>query len=397
MKLSWSIFRIVAIAVLGVLGMGVAHAQATNSGDIRGTVTDATGALLPGTSVTVTNNNTGVTKTLTTNDAGLYDTSSIVVGNYKLVFEHPGFETFERSSITLEVGTSTVNAQLKIGSTNQSIVVNTDIPLLTTESGSQSTTLEAKSMAVLPNVGQDWENFAILIPGSSGSYGSQGSTNPGQEISANGNLPYSNVLADGSTTTLSHSANSDVSVFETVAELQIQTSSFSAQYGIGGIIFNQISKGGTSQFHGSAYEYLQNDDFDANPYGFYGTKTSAAHLRYDNFGGSIGGPILKHKAFFFFNYDQIIDKGSGNGSTNSIPTTDVMNGIFTAPGMGLIYDPTTQTIAHDSAGNPYPVRQSFLSEYGSNAVPAGLQDHVALGFQKFYPTPTNHIPGGTPK
>ncbi|MDQ2842464.1 MAG: carboxypeptidase-like regulatory domain-containing protein, partial [Acidobacteriota bacterium] len=202
MKINRSIFRIVAIAVAGILGLGSARAQSTNSGDIRGTVTDSTGALLPGVTVTITNNNTGVTKTLVTNSAGLYDTSSIVVGNYKLSFEHAGFERFERSSITLEVGTSTVNAALNIGSTNQSIVVNTDIPLLTTESGSQSTTLEAKAMAVLPNVSQNWENFAILIPGSSGvAGGSQGSTNPGQEISANGNLPYSNVLADGSSTT----------------------------------------------------------------------------------------------------------------------------------------------------------------------------------------------------
>jgi hypothetical protein len=391
MKFDRSIVRMAALAVASILGLGTTYAQSTNSGDIRGTVTDPTGALLPGVTVTVTNNNTGVTKTLVTNDAGLYDTSSIVVGNYKLVFEHAGFETFERSSITLEVGTSTVNASLKIGSANQEIVVNTDIPLLTTESGSQSTTLEAKSMAVLPNVGQDWENFAILIPGSSGSYGSQGSTNPGQEISANGNLPYSNVLADGSTTTLSHSANADVSVFETIAELQIQTSSFSAQYGIGGIIFNQISKGGTSQFHGSAYEYLQNDDFDADPYGFYGNKSTNAPLRYDNFGGSIGGPILKHKAFFFFNYDQIVNKGSSSG-TNSIPTTQVMSGDFT--GQNLLYDPTTQTIAHDAFGNPYPVRQTFLSEYGVNAIPAALQDTVAQNFQKFYPTPTSHIAGG---
>jgi hypothetical protein len=393
MKLSWSIFRMVAIAVIGVLGLGNAYAQSTNSGDIRGTVTDSTGALLPGATVTVTNNNTGVTKTLTTNDAGLYDTSSIVVGNYKLVFEHAGFEKFERSNVNLEVGTSTVNAALKIGSTNQSIVVNTDIPLLTTETGSQSTTLEAKAMAVLPNVGQDWENFAILIPGSTGvPGGSQGSTNPGQEISANGNLPYSNVLADGTTTTLSHSANADVSVFETVAELQISTSAFSAQYGIGGIIFNQISKGGTSQFHGSAYEYLQNDDFNADPYGFYGNHNTNSALRYDNFGGSVGGPILKHKAFFYFNYDQIVNKSSSTG-TNSIPTTQVMAGDFT--GQNLIYDPTTQTIAHDTKGNPYPVRQSFLSEYGTNAVPAALEDQVALAFQQFYPTPTNHIAGGS--
>ena len=392
MKLHRCILRIAVIAVAGILGLGMAYAQSTNSGDIRGTVTDSSGALLPGVTVTVTNNNTGVTKTLVTNGAGLYDTSSIVVGNYSVTFERTGFAKYQRSSVTLEVGTSTVNASLKVGSTNQEVVVNTDIPLLTTETGSQSTTLEAKAMAVLPNVGQDWENFMILIPGSSGAPGgSQGSTNPGQEISANGNLPYSNVLADGSTSTLSHSANADVSVFEDVAELQVSTSSFSAQYGIGGIIFNQISKGGTSQFHGSAYEYIQNDAFNASPYGFYGNQSTKTRIRFDNFGGTIGGPILKEKAFFFFNYDQTVNKGSSSG-TNSIPTPQVMSGDFT--GQPLIYDPTTQTIAHDAKGNPYPVRQSFLSEYGTNAVPAFLQDKVAQNFQKFYPTPSNHIPGG---
>src|SRR5665213_3633028 len=95
MKLKWSIFRMIAVAVIGILGLGSAYAQSTNSGDIRGTVTDSTGALLPGVTVTVTNNNTGVTKTLVTNDAGLYDTSSIVVGNYKLTFEKTGFAKFE--------------------------------------------------------------------------------------------------------------------------------------------------------------------------------------------------------------------------------------------------------------------------------------------------------------
>jgi len=110
------------------LGFGFAHAQATNSGDIRGVVTDASGALLPGVTVTVVNVDTGITKVLTTNKDGLYDTSSIVVGNYTVTFDKPGFGTFERSGITLEVGTSTVNASLKVGSVNQEVVVNTDQP-----------------------------------------------------------------------------------------------------------------------------------------------------------------------------------------------------------------------------------------------------------------------------
>lgn len=369
-----------------------ASAQAINSGDIRGTVTDSTGALLPDVTVTVTNNDTGVTRTYVTNGAGLYDTSSIIIGNYKLTFEKDGFAKFERSSISLQVGTSTVNAALKVGSVKDEVVVTTDIPLLSTESGEQSTTLDSKSMAVLPNVGQDWQNFAILIPGASGAAGSsQGANNPGTQISANGNLPYSNVLADGASTTLSHSQNSDVSTFETVSELQISTSAFSAQYGIGGIIFNQISKGGTSQFHGSAYDYFQNNALNAASYNF-GNPGTVPVLHYNNFGGSIGGPILKKKLFFFFNFDQRISHSQGI-NLNSIPTTAVMGGDFTGTNLPTLYDPTTQTIAHDVNGNPYPVRKSFQSEYGTNAIPASMFDSIAAKFQQFYPTPTSHIAG----
>jgi hypothetical protein len=389
--------RTVAVAAACVLSAGFAHGQATNSGDIRGVVTDSTGALIPGVKVTVSNINTGVTKILQTNGDGLYDTSSIVVGTYSITFERQGFEKFERTRITLSVGTSTVNAVLKIGSTTDQVVVNTDLPLLTTETGAQETTFEANSMQVLPNIGQDWENFAILIPGSSGANGNQGTVNPGQEISANGNLPYSNVLSDGASTTLGTSQNSDVNVFETVQEVQISTSAFSAQYGIGGIIFNQISKGGTSKFHGSAYDYFQSSQFNANSYQFNGQSNALAYDRYNNFGGSIGGPVdipllgLKKKAFFYFDYDQIVNHGTANG-TNSIPTVAVMGGDFS--GQNILYDPTTQTIAYDANGNQYPVRKSFESEYGSNGIPSTLFDSVSVNFQKFFPTPTNHIAGG---
>lgn len=397
MRAVWSGTRGITIAAVCAMTAGFAYGQATNSGDIRGTATDSTGALLPDVTVTVVNTETGITKVLTTNHDGLYDTSSIVVGTYTVTFEKQGFTRFERSGVSLQVGVSTVNAILKVGSTTEEVVVNTDLPLLDTESGTQQTTFEAKSMAVLPNVGQDWENFTILIPGSSGSTGSQGQVNPGQEISANGNLPYSNVLADGASSTLSHSSNANVDVFENVAELQVSTSAFSAQYGIGGIIFNQISKGGTSQFHGTGYDYFQSSQFNSLP-GAYGSGVIVPYLRYNNFGASVGGPVkvpvlgLSHKAFFYFNYDQIVDHAAAANAVNSIPTPSVMGGDFT--GQYPIYDPTTQVIAHDKNGNPYPIRQSFQSEYGSNAVPAALFDKVAANFQKFYPTPTNHIANG---
>lgn len=391
-----SILRWMLPVLLLIGGRGACLAQSTNSGDIRGVVTDSSGALIPGTTVTVLNVETGVSKDFIANQDGLYDTSSIVTGTYKLTFTKEGFEKLVRGPITLQVGNTTVNAQLQIGATTEQVMVNTDVPLLQTESGEQSTTLDSKSMSQLPQVSEDWENFMILLPGASGAVGgSQGSSNPGQEVAINGNLPYSNILADGASTTLSHSQNANPAVFETVSELQVNTSTFSAQYGVGGVIFNQITKGGTDRFHGSAYDYLQNDALNAYPYEFGAPASSLGpipHLRYNNFGASVGGPILKKRMFFYFDYDQIIDHGSSTG-LNSVPTTAIMGGDFT--GMQNIFDPTTQTIAYDSAGNAYPVRKSFASEYGNgNAIPSNLFDPLSAKFQEFYPTPSNHIAGG---
>ncbi len=373
---------------------GACFAQSTNSGDIRGTVTDSTGALIPGVAVTVVNIDTGVSKDFTTNDAGLYDTNSIVTGSYTVTFFKDGFEKLVRGPVSVQVGFTSVNAELKVGAATQVVTVSTDVPLLKTESGDQSSTMESKSMEQLPQVaggaGVSWENFMILLPGATGTpNGSQGASNPGQEVAVNGNLPYSNILADGASTTLSHSQNANPQIFESVSELQVNTSSFSAQYGIGGVIFNQVSKGGTNSFHGSAYDYFQNDALTAHSYFQTGP---IPFLRFNNFGGAIGGPVLKNKMFFYFNYDQIVDHGNST-STNSVPTVAMMGGDFT--GIQTLYDPTTQTIAYDSGGNPYPVRQSFASEYGTgNKIPTALFDPVAAKFQKWYPTPSNHLPGG---
>ena len=380
-----------------VVASAAGFAQAVNSGDIRGSVSDSSGALIPGVTVTVLNVDTGVSKDYSTNQDGLYDTSSVVIGSYKLTFTKDGFQQEVRGPISLQVGFTTVNAKLEVGSAKQTVTVSADVTLLKTETSEQSTTLEAKSMEQLPQVaggsGVSWENFMILLPGATGTpNGNQGSSNPGQSVAINGNLPYSNILADGASTTLSHSQNANPAVFETVSELQVNTSSFSAQYGV---IFNQVSKGGTSQFHGAAYDYFQNNALTAYPYEFGATPASLGpipFLRYNNFGFAIGGPILKKKMFFYFDYDQIVDHGNNSGF-NTVPTTATMAGNFA--GMNNIYDPTTQTIAIDSAGNPYPVRQSFASEYGNgNAIPSTLFDGVASKFQQLYPTPTSHLPGG---
>ena len=412
MKLIWSTVRIAAIAVASILGLGSAYAQSTNSGDIRGIVTDPSGALIPGATVNVLNVDTGVSKDFPTNNDGLYDTSSVVTGSYKLTFTKQGFETFVRGPVTVEVGITSVNAELKVGASTVEVTVNTDVPLLNTESGEQSATLEAHDMEQLPNVGgsngPDWQNFMILLPGASGTYSGSSNQanafNPGQEVSTNGNLPFTNVLADGASTTLPSSQNANPAAFEDVQELQVNLSSFSAQYGVGGLIINQITKGGTDKFHGVLYEYFQNTALDAANYGF-GTKETVPTLNYDDFGGTVSGPValpflgLKHKAFFFFGYDQIHNNTVSSGF-QTVPTAAIQSGDFSAnltsdpSSPYLLYDPTTQTIGTDAKGNPYPIRQTFLSEYGTNAIPASMIDPVSNAVQQYYPTASNHIPYG---
>ncbi len=369
----------VAAVFAGVLAAPASWAQNTNSGDIRGIVTDSTGAVIADATVTVLDTDKGVTTQYTTNHDGLFDTGPIVADNYRVTISREGFSSFVRSSITLQVGTVTINARLRPGTVATEVVVTDDVPLIKTESGEQSTTLEAKEMSKLPNAGQDWQNFVKLIPGATGT-STTGTTDTGQAFSINGNLPYNAVLADGASSSLSHSGNADVSVFETVQEVQISTSSFSAQYGIGGAVFNQISKGGANSFHGALYEYAQNDALNAKSY----FQSSKPYLRFHNFGGTFSGPVTipklyngHDKLFFFFNYDKTIQLSASTGY-NTVPTVAMRNGDFS--GLAPIYDPSTSTTV-TAGGKSYISRTQFAG----NKLPS--IDPIAAKIQALYPLP----------
>jgi hypothetical protein len=371
-----------------------AFSQSTNSGDIRGTVTDSSGAVVPEVAVTVLNLDTGATKDLVTNSDGLYDTASILPGNYRVTFSKEGFGKLVRGPITLQVGIITVNGVLKVGRIAETVEVTADIPLLKTENAEQSTTLDSQTMVNLPQVGssgQNWGPLAQLLPGASGTGGSMptasgNSGDPGIAISVNGNLPfYDNFLQDGASTNLPISANVDIATFETMSELQISTSTFSAQYGIGGAVFNQITKSGSNSFHGAGYEYFQSDQLKADSYNFSTTPQPKPFLRYHNYGGAIGGPIIKKKLFFYFNIDRIYDNGGSSTQSATVPTAAMRAGNFT--GMPTIYDPSTPIVNGS--------RTSFASENGGlNQIPSARFDSVAAAAQKYYPAPntTGQIP-----
>src|ERR1700691_3351891 len=402
-----------------VLGLPIpAFSQSRNTGEIRGTVT-AAGAVVPGATVTLTNIDTGVTQDFVTNDDGIYDTVSTPAGNYRISVTAKGFKTVVIGPIGLQVDVITENASLDVGSVSETVNVEAGgVPLLETETTHLGSILEAKTIGELPQIGagitgNDWANFNILLPGASSSHTmpmseGSGAYNAGDAVSINGNLPnYANYLQDGGVVQLPVSNNVDNTLFEAISEVQVTTSSFSAEYGIGGAVFNQITKSGTNSIHGSAYEYWQNTILNAAPY--FGipnssggiTPQTAGYLRYDEYGGSIGGPIIKNKLFVFFVVDKIYNNGAAGATLGTTPTlAEVGQGTahpgafdFSAPGLPTLYDPT-------SCSTPGCTRTSFAAENtgslaGVNAIPAGDIDPVAAKILALYPPPNVGAAGAT--
>jgi Carboxypeptidase regulatory-like domain len=391
----------VALCLLAFV-VSASLAQNTNSGDIRGTVTDATGAVIAGATVLLANLDTGEIKSFVTNESGIYDTVSTRPGNYRLTFSKAGFKKSTYGPIVLQVSVITVDATLQVGTLSEEVTVveASEAPLLQTESGEQGTILEGKTMNELPQLGagitgNDWANFNIFLAGASSapsqpqSEGS-GAYNAGDAVSINGNLPnYANFLADGATVVLPVSGNVDNSIFESISEVQVTTSSFSAQYGIGGAVFNQISKSGSNSFHGSAYEYWQNDVLNASNF-FLNPSTGAKvkpTLRYNEWGGSVGGPIIKNKLFFFFVRDKITNIGGGNLHTSTVPTLAERGqgtanpGQFDFSGTPTIYNPASAGVG------------GTRTAFANNILPANMVDPVAAKVLSFYPAPNA---AGTP-
>jgi hypothetical protein len=355
--------------ILWLAGLGLA--QNTNSGEIRGTVSDPSGASIPGAKVTVLNIDTGVSLDYYTNAAGLYDTVSILPGRYRITVSKEGFSTLVRDGITLEVGSPLlVDARLNIGTSTEQVQVAAEAPLIKTETAEQSANLEAEQMTELPNVTRSWVNFNKMLPGVTQA-GTDGA------VAVNGTMPaYASYLADGASATLSHSTNPVTSNFEATAEVQIISSTFSAQYGTGAVVYNQISKSGTNQWHGSAYEFVQNNDLNARS--FFSPSVPISH--FNDFGGAVGGPIRKDKMFFYFNTEKIFNRGV-NYPYYTYPTTDILAGNFSNPIFPTIYDPTTALPS--GSRTPFP----------GNVIPADRKDPLALAVQKYFPTP--NLPGYT--
>jgi Carboxypeptidase regulatory-like domain len=383
-KIAWMVSLAVIFGALTCAN--VAMAQNSNSGDIRGTVTDASGSVVPGAAVIVKNDETGVVSQFVTNSDGLYDTNSILPGTYTITFSKVGFEKLVKASIIVAVGVITVNGELRVGATTQEVTVTSSLPLLKTENAQQSTTLPTQQLTALPEVNPQnkWLSFMKLLPGAAGTPAQGNAGNPGIDQAIEGTSPYfSSYLIDGGSIRLPASANIDEQDNEAIAEVQVIALNSSAEYGGGGNVFNLISKTGTNQWHGAAYDYLQNDAFNARD--FFNSSGPKARQRYNYFGGSLGGPVIKNKFFFYFNFENLINPNTST-ATATVPTDAMKAGCFDPAIFG-----TNLTLDAAHGGAPLTTNAAQCGAYNPAdlAIPTADMDPVALNIQKDYVTATN--------
>lgn len=316
---------ILMLATVLTMGLATTTNGQIDTGTIHGVVSDASGAVLPRARVTLTNTGTGITVNAETDDAGRYSFPAIKIGGYQVAVEAAGFKKFVRSGITLSIQQQAqIDIQLQAGDISQSVEVTAEAPLLQTSESSVGQSVNGETINNLPLNGRDWTYLARLSAGVN--IPQQGARAAGQ-FAANGTRPaQNNYMIDGidnntsSVDFLNGTAYVIKPPVDAIGEFKIQTNSFSAEYGrAGGAVLNASMKSGTNNFHGTLWEFLRNDKFDANNFGNNFRGIQKAKYRQNQFGGALGGPIWKNKTFFFGDLEATRIR-QGRLLTASVPT-----------------------------------------------------------------------------
>jgi hypothetical protein len=374
-----------AVCLLGILLLInlPAWSQDVTTGRIRGTVIDASGAVVPGTSVIVMSELTNRAVRVKTDGNGQYDAVSLLPSTYSITFEKEGFKTLVRSGVKLETSAVIgVNVTLELGSVATKVVVQGLAPLVQTETAAQSKVFEQTVVMELPNIGGDEGAMLTLIPGVAPGMSGQaagGEAATSGLISISGSTSNSQAwLLDGSFNTAFTSMIPDVAPsMENVAEFTMQLHDFSAEYGNGTASFNLVTKSGTNKYHGMLYEYVQNDKFNARNSFAQGVPP----FRFNRYGGNIGGPIKKDKVFFFASYSETRRVGY-SPSYYTVPTANEIAGNFSGINVPL-YDPNSLTQQADGSWTRTPLTNNTITSI----------DPTAAKVLSYLPAP--NIPGFT--
>lgn len=389
--------------VVLVMAAAPVAAQLT-SGTIRGLVKDETGGALPGADVSITNTETGITRSLITNEQGRFEAPNLQVGAYEVAATLSGFRKAVRAGIVLVVGrTAVVDLTLPVAAVEEALIVTGDAPLVETTSATVSNLIDAKKVQDLPLVNRDLTQLAFLQPGvvkipSSGNQGIFGGM--GDKFSVAGARGTQNLyLLDGvSNADLSGNAQGASGSYmgsETVQEIQIVTNNYSAEYrsAAGGIV-SAITKSGTNALHGSAFEFFRDDALDAINYFDKKFDTPKPDFRRNQYGGSIGGPIVQNRLFFFGSYEGL-QEDLGTTETATVPSIAARQGRL-ANGRVVRVSPAAQPFV-----DVYPVPgqgNQVVESFGDTVLIAGprtrnTKNNFAVGKLDFQMTNTSALSG----
>ncbi|MBI3894920.1 MAG: TonB-dependent receptor, partial [Acidobacteria bacterium] len=314
---------------------GVVFAQVT-TGTVSGTVSDSTGAVIPGANVTLRNVETGITRTTMTDAAGRYRVPQLGLGSYEVTAEAAGFQTSVRTGITLTVGReATVDFSMQIGAVAERITVTGEAPLIETTSATVASLVSEREVRDLPLSGRSFADLTAIQPGVVSDLGVGQSVNNGvgTRVSINGARPQqSSYLMDGIDIVSPAYNIPPASVLgqllgvETVREFNLLANNYGAQYGraSGGVI-NAVTRSGTNELHGSAFEFLRNEKMDAKNY--FAPAGPIPTYKRNQFGAAAGGPIVKDKTFFFLAYEGVRER-IGTNDVGFVPTSLARQGIL---------------------------------------------------------------------
>jgi len=329
--------------LLVCLAASAASGQDTTA-TLLGTLTDSSGSVVPGVTISVRNVDTSQARTATSDEGGRYRLPLLPPGRYELTAQLSGFQTVVRSGITLTVGQeAVVNMQMALGNITESIRVDAAAPLVETTTGTISHVVGAEQLGSLPLNGRDFSQLALLQPGVVMSRSSVNGSNVGQgiKISVAGARPSQNLFTlDGTAyndalNNTPASANGVMTGVETIKEFRVITNAMSAEYGrAGGGVFNVITKSGTNEFNGSFFEFFRDDSLDSKNY----FDTEKPDFRRNQFGGSFGGPIVRNRTFFFASYEGLREE-KGITQLATVLDDDARRGIL--PGRAPVAVPAT--------------------------------------------------------
>jgi hypothetical protein len=375
----------------------------TFRGTILGSVTDSSGAAVPGATVTIKNVDTGLVRTAITSDDGSYSAPELPIGNYSVSVEKAGFKLGVVTGIKVEVSSERrTDVTLQIGQSAQSVEVRgEELPMVESTSNTLGGILESKLVTSLPINGGDYQKLIFLVPGVTGSP-DQITDSPGSFgiFSVNGARGRANnFLLDG--TDMNDGYRNDPAINEagvfgtpatilpvaSIAELHV-ASNFEAEYGrSAGAVVNIVTKSGTNQYHGSASEFFRNNALDARNF-FNNTSLPQNPFHNNQFGGSFGGPIIKDKTFFFVDYEGLREVGA-QSTPSCVPTaTDIINN---TPAGGI--NPVIANLL--AAGKGWPTANGTGSCIASQATIANPMQQTQVSSNTILATPfSNNVNGG---